>query len=106
MQRIVGLLLILWGAGWLASEMPAEPDQQKHAPIPWRHTSDGWERANWLWRNVPHPQPTLHPVVVGALLALFASAALIGLSPEQRDAANVPSSSTDPVSPPPLRSPP
>jgi hypothetical protein len=87
MQRIVAVLLVLWGLGWLASQIPAPPDPQPPPASSWRRTSDGWERAEWLSGNPLRRQPALHPAVVGLVLLLFASAALIGLSPdEHRDA--------------------
>ena len=80
MQRIVGVLLILWGLGWLASQIPATPDHPPPPASSWRRTCDGWERADWLSGDMSPRQPALHPVVVGLVLLLFALAGLIGLA--------------------------
>ena len=82
MRRIVGVLLILWGLGWLASQIPATPDRQP-PPSSWRRTCDGWERADWLSGDLSPRSPALHPVVVGLVLLLFASAGLVGFAPDE-----------------------
>jgi hypothetical protein len=82
MQRIVGMLVVLWGLGWLVSQIPAASESQQERAIPWRRTCDGWEPAERLRSDVLRPQPAFHPAVAGLVLMLFALAALIGLSPE------------------------
>ena len=82
MQRIVGVLLVLLAVGWLASQMPAPPDTKQPRTVSWRRTSDGWERAHWLYGDRSHRPPVLHPALVGMVLLLFASSALIGLGPD------------------------
>lgn len=81
MQQIVGMVLILLGLGWLASEMPIAPAEQ---PLPretiWRRTCEGWERADWLRGDLSREQPALHPAILGLGLMFFALAALVGLS--------------------------
>jgi hypothetical protein len=81
MQRTAGMLLILVGLGWLASEIPATPNAEQPRTTSWRRTNDGWERAAWLYGEVSRRPPDLHPLVVGAAQLLFALAALVGLSP-------------------------
>ena len=89
MQRIVGVLLILFTLGWLACHVPATPAPDQPRTTSWRRTSDGWERADRLFADVPRSQPMLHPAVVGLALLLFVSAALIGLSADaERDSEN------------------
>jgi len=81
MQQIVGVILILFGLGWLASQIPAAPVKQ---PSPhettWRRTCEGWERADWLRGDLSREQPALHPAILGLALIFFALAALLGLS--------------------------
>ena len=84
MQRIVGMLLILFALGWLASHVPATPAPDPPRTVSWRRTSDGWQRVDSLYADVPRSQPVFHPVVVGLTLLLFASAALIGLSADAK----------------------
>jgi hypothetical protein len=84
MQRIVGALLVLWGLGWLASEIPVAPDHEQPPMSSWRRTGDGWERAEWLYGNVSRQPPALHPAVVGLALLLFVLAASLGLSPNEQ----------------------
>jgi hypothetical protein len=84
MQRIVGALLVLWGLGWLASEIPIAPDHEQPRTTSWRRTSDGWERAEWLYGNGSRQPPALHPAIVGLALLLFALAALLGLAPDEQ----------------------
>ena len=84
MQRIVGLILILWGLGWLASQMPSMSDQSRSpANSSWRRTCVGWERADRLQGDAPPPPPAVHPAVLGLGLLLFALSGLIGLAPEE-----------------------
>lgn len=84
MQRIVGVVLILVGLGWLASEMPTAPAKQSPPePIAWRRTCEGWQRADWLRTDLSREPPVLHPAVLGLTLLSFALAALMGLSPEE-----------------------
>ncbi len=82
MVRIVGVLLVLLAVVWLASQIPATPSAEQPRTDSWRRTCNGWERAEWLYGDQSHRPPALHPALVGMVLLLFASAALIGLSPE------------------------
>jgi hypothetical protein len=83
MQRIVAVLLVLWGVGWVASQIPAAPEVQQPRTVAWRRTCDGWERAEQLFGDLSRPQPVLHPAVAGLVLLLFALAALSGLAPDE-----------------------
>lgn len=88
MQRIVGMILILWGLGWLVSEMPATPEDPTVVEASaWRRTCEGWERARWFAGDLSRPRPALHPAVFGVGLLMFSLAGLIGLAPE--DASSV-----------------
>lgn len=81
MQQIVGLVLILFGLGWLACEMPTAPAKQlSPVEVTWRRTCEGWERANWLRDDLSREPPALHPAILALVLLLFALAALMGLS--------------------------
>jgi hypothetical protein len=83
MHRILAVLLVALTLSWPAGPASAGPDRTSPPAAPWRHTSDGWERAEWLVGHTDVGQPVLHPAVVGTLLLLLALAALIGLSPEE-----------------------
>lgn len=81
MQQIVGVILILFGLGWLASEMPIAPAEQPPThETTWRRTCEGWERADWLRSDLSREQPALHPAILGLGLMFFTLASLIGLS--------------------------
>jgi hypothetical protein len=83
MQQIIGVVLLLLGLGWLASQMPAAPAQPTSPhDTTWRRTCDGWERADWLRGDLSREQPALHPAILGLALMFFTLAALIGLSAE------------------------
>jgi hypothetical protein len=80
MQQIVGAILILFGLGWLASQLPTTPVEPPLShETTWRRTCDGWERADWLRGDLLREQPALHPAILGLALMLFALAALVGL---------------------------
>ena len=83
MQRIAGLLLMLWGLGWLASQMPSAADQPQPPTTSWRRTCVGWERVERLQNTPSTLPPAVHPAVFGLGLLLFALAGLIGFSPDQ-----------------------
>lgn len=83
MQRVIGVVLMLVGLGWLASEIPTAPAKQAAPePIAWRRTCEGWQRADWLRTDLSREPPVLHPAVLGLTLLSFALAALMGLSSE------------------------
>ena len=78
MRMILGLLLIILGLGWLASETPIGNDSlQLNCGTHWRRTVDGWERANWIVGDEVIRRPALHPTVIALLQMLLAIAALI-----------------------------
>jgi hypothetical protein len=84
MLRIIGLLFILWGLGWLASEMPSTSHpKQPSATTSWRRTSVGWERADQLQWDVSPRRPAVHPVFFSVALLSFALSGLIGLAPDE-----------------------
>ena len=83
MQRIAGVLLILWGLGWLASEMPSMHDRAPPSAAAWRRTSVGWERVDRLEGIEPPRPPVVHPAVFALGMLLFALSGLIGLTPDQ-----------------------
>ncbi len=87
-MRLIGwILLILVGLGWLAAEVPLPGPRTLSAPGPndsllsdWRRTDAGWERSA-VWATEPKGcRPAVHPVVLGLLQLLLASAALIAFS--------------------------
>ena len=87
MQRIIGLILILWGLGWFISEIPSMPESPPPAEsIAWRRTCNGWQRARWLAGELPPARPALHPALFGAGMLMFSLAGLLGLTPEKPDA--------------------
>lgn len=84
MRPVVAILLVLVTVGWLASQIPAMPDDRQPPAPTWRRTSDGWERADRIWASMAASQPVLHPAIVGLAQLCFAVAALIGLGRENR----------------------
>jgi hypothetical protein len=99
------LLLMLWGVGPLAGQVPPVEtpardlragEGHRREPPPnllqedaeasalgwettWRRTRDGWERpGQWTFHRKSHP-PALHPIVVALLEVFLALAALIAL---------------------------
>ncbi|HID78555.1 MAG TPA: hypothetical protein EYP56_21510 [Planctomycetaceae bacterium] len=68
MRLIVGLVVLLLGIGWAASQLPwPSSNPAGHGPpgIVWRRTRQGWEPAVWLQPPPVPRRPSLHPVVVG-----------------------------------------
>jgi hypothetical protein len=82
--RSIGWLsLLLLALGWLAAEVPLAKAPPRESLDAWRRTVDGWERPCWpTFREKVH-RPSLHPLVVGLLEGLLASAALIAFSPHR-----------------------
>ena len=80
MRLIGGIVLILLGLLWLASEIPLAAPPQKRPQTDWRRTCDGWEKKSWWVPEKPNHQPTLHPVVVGLLEVFLSLAVLIAFS--------------------------
>ncbi len=93
MLRIIGMLLMLWGFGWLISEIPSTPNPSQANAVLWRRTCTGWERADRLLADLKPREPVVHPVTVAAGLLFLALLGSIGLEPDtvgQRDTANLP----------------
>lgn len=86
MRPALAILLVLGTVGWLASQIPAMPDDRQPPTPIWRRTSDGWERAERIWASMTVSPPVLHPAIVGLAQLCFALAALIGLGREDRKA--------------------
>lgn len=86
MRLIGGLLLMLLGLGWLASEVPLAKSHPAREPeADWRRTADGWEHASqWAPRPKIRP-PAVHPLVIGLLQILLTSAAFVAFSQPQLD---------------------
>jgi hypothetical protein len=88
--RWIGWLsLLLFALGWLAAELPLEKARPGETLSAWRRTVDGWERPRWLVPPEAADRPTLHPVIVGLLQVLLASAALIAFSPGEKAASDL-----------------
>jgi hypothetical protein len=85
MTRVVGLLLILFGTGWLISEWPST--EPTHEPsLVWRRTAVGWEHVDQRhWIAAPQ-QPTIHPLLFSLALLSFALSGLIGFSSDESTA--------------------
>jgi hypothetical protein len=80
--RWIGWLsLLLLALGWLAAEVPLDKARPDESLGRWRRTVDGWERPGWCTPQGGIHRPSLHPLVVGLLQGLLASAALVCLSP-------------------------
>ncbi len=80
-HRIGWLLLILFGLGWLACEVPlAAPKRSEALENPWRRTRHGWEEIGSLSTESRPHRPSLHPIVVALLELFLATAALIAFS--------------------------
>lgn len=86
--RLIGpLVLILFGLGWLASEVPLPRTQPRAAVTTgWRRTRDGWEHSSCWTRDGKTRQPALHPNVVGLLEMFLAVAGLLALSKDDPSA--------------------
>jgi hypothetical protein len=94
MQRVVGMLLVLFGLCWLVSQLPATPQARPSPASSWRRTCDGWQRADWLDGDAMRRPPVLHPAALGLILLLFAVAGLLAFS---SDAPKTPANQSSPV---------
>jgi hypothetical protein len=83
MLRIAGLLFILGGLVWLASEIPSTRDQMQPPVMAWRRTAVGWEQADKLQWNLSPRQPAVHPAAFALVMLLFALSGLIGFTPDE-----------------------
>ena len=87
MRLIAGILLILVGLGWLASEIPLSQAQPgRSQPTGWRRTAHGWERSGTWTAETNGCRPAVHPVVIGLFQLFLALAFLVAFSTD-RDAA-------------------
>lgn len=78
MRLIGGLLLVLAGLGYLASELSLGNESPQPEPTTqWRRTVDGWEKPAWLTSDLPIRRPALHPTIVGLLQMFLTLGALL-----------------------------
>ena len=83
MQRIGWIVALLIAAGWVASEIPANPSDGHNAVASaWRRTSEGWQQHSQVAPSRPRTPPPLSPLVVAGLELLLAGMALLAFSPE------------------------
>ncbi len=78
MQRVLVLVALLLGVGWLAVEYEL-PSGSEPAVVEssWRRTANGWEESD-RWLPTPYSAPpALNPRVVAALQAMLSVTALV-----------------------------
>ena len=87
MRRAAGLLLGLILVAWILTEVPVANTHS--AAAEWKRTVDGWELSS-TWATGPYVKPVrVHPVLVGTLVLLLCSIALLALPIGSRPAKSV-----------------
>jgi hypothetical protein len=76
MRSILGILLLLAGAGFMSCRIEVRSADLVRSPSSsdWVRTVDGWERPRH-WSSSQVPPPAVHPVIIAAgqvLVSLFA----------------------------------
>ena len=79
-RLIVGILLLLFGAGTLSCRLDGVAAEPRVSP--WVRTVDGWERAD-SWQPDPPPPPSIHPLVVAAAQGLVSVLALVAFQDDK-----------------------